>query len=152
MLEWFLLPHAMLHTYHYCVGATERPTLMNLMYLSTSEGEGIDIIQESATSYRRIGTILLNDRYGNRVDIIESDMREKGEKIITEVYKEWMKEDPGYSWTTLTDCFRACNLNRLAHDIEQHFGIPSPLENVKGTDLLPFYSNIQSSITNAPSP
>ena len=110
---------------------------MNLMYLSTCERESINIIQESANSYRCIGTILLNDRYGTRVDVIESDMREKGEKIITEVYKEWMKEDPGYSWMTLTECFRACNLNRLAHDIEQHFGIPSPPENGEGTFLLP---------------
>ena len=110
------------------------------MKLSTPEGESINIIQESATSYRRIGTILLNDRYGTRVDIIESDMREKGEKIITEVYKEWMKEDPGYSWTTLTECYRACNLNRLASVIEQCFGILSPPENEKGTDLLPLYS------------
>ena len=97
MFECFLLPHTMLYTYYYCVGAAERPTLMNLMYLSTSERDGINIIQESASSYRCIGTLLLNDRYGNKVDITESDMREKGEKIITEVHKEWMKEDPHYS-------------------------------------------------------
>ena len=122
---------------------------MDLMYLSTSEGEGINIIQDSANSYRRIGTILLNDRYGNRVDIIEGDLKQKREEIITEVYKEWIKEDPGYSWTTLTECFRSCNLNCLAYNIEQHFGIPSPPENEKGTDL---YSSIQSSTTNVPSP
>ena len=92
----------------------------------------MNIIEESASSYRHIGTILLNDRYGNRVDTIEHDARGKTEKIITEIYKKWMAEDQHYSWTTLTECFRACGLNRLAYDIEQHFGISSPTEIQKG--------------------
>ena len=110
-----------------------KPTLMALMHLSTCEGEDIYIIEESANSYRRIGTILLNDRYGNRVETIESDAKEKGERIITEIYKKWMAEDENYSWTKLTECFRACSLNRLAFGIEQHFGIPSSIKTQAGT-------------------
>ena len=64
--------------------------------------------------------------HGNRVDTIENDARGRAETIITEIYKKWMNEDPDYSWMTLTECFRACNFNRLASDIEHHFRIPSP--------------------------
>ena len=56
--------------------------MIDLMHLSSHEGETIYIIDESANSYRKIGTILLNDRYGNRVDIIESDARGKADRII----------------------------------------------------------------------
>ena len=96
--------------------------MMDLMHLSTSKEGGINIIEASANYYHCIGTFLLNDRYGNRVDIIEGDKEEK----IRKIYKKWMNENPHYSWTTLTECFRACKLNRLAYDIEQHFGLPSP--------------------------
>ena len=93
------------------------------MYLSISEGKGINIVQESANSYYCIGVLLLNDIRGNRVDTIENDARDRAEAII---YKQWVNEDHDYSWAKLTKCFRACNLNRLASDIEHHFGIPSP--------------------------
>ena len=124
----------------YCtIGNMPKPTLMDLMQLPTHEGEKIHIIDESANFYHRIGTILLNDRYGNRVETIESDAREKGERIITEIYKKWMTEDENYSWMALTECFRACSLNRLASVIEQHFGIPSPSETRRGT----CFNNVQ---------
>ena len=103
-----------------------------LLRLSTREGNDIKIIEESATSYHRIGTLLLDDRHGNRVKIIEKDERGKAEKIITEIYTKWMAEDQNYSWATLTECFRECHLNTLAYNIEQHFGIPSPPETGKG--------------------
>ena len=105
---------------------------MDLMCLSRRDAKSIYIIEESATSYRRIGTLLLNDRRGKRVDIIESDEGEKAEKIITEIYKKWMAEDKNYSWTTLTECFRECRLKTLANDIEQHFGITLPQKSEEG--------------------
>ena len=113
---------------------------MDFMHLSIPDGEDIYIIDESANSYHGIGTILLNDRYGNRVSTIEHDARQKGENVITEIYKKWMAEDENYSWTKLTDCFRARRLNRLASAIEKHFGIPSPAGAQAGTFLLLFHT------------
>lgn len=104
----------------FLIGATERPTLTDLIHLTTREGKDIRIIEESAKSYRPIGTILLDDERGNKVDTIVDDTRGKAE-TITEIYKKWMKEDPNYSWKKLTQCFRKCNLNSLASDIEQHY-------------------------------
>ena len=105
---------------------TERPTLVTLGMLTTHDGGEIRVIEESANHYHRIGPILLNDRYGERVETIESDERGKGERIIMEIYKKWMREDVNCSWTALAECFRECHLYRLANNIEQHFGIPSP--------------------------
>ena len=104
----------------------EKPTLLTLMKLTTRIGAVIKVIENSANHYKLIGTILLDDRYGERVETIENDLRGKGEAIIREIYKKWMKEDTNCSWLTLTECFRDCNLHRLASDIEEHFGFPSP--------------------------
>ena len=110
----------------------ERPTLLTLDVLTTVDGREIRVIEGTANHYDCIGPKLLNDRYGERVDTITRDERGKGEKIIREIYKKWMREDVNCSWATLTVCFRDCGLNRLAHDIEQHFGLPSPPELPKG--------------------
>ena len=70
------------------------------------------------------------------METIESDARDKGERIITEISKKWMAEDEMYSWMTRADCFRTCNLNRLAYSIEQHFGIPSSPETQSGSVMV----------------
>ena len=106
--------------------------MTDLIHLVTREGYDIHIIEESAKSYRQIGTILLDDERGNKVDSIKHDTGRNVEETITEIYKKWMKEDPNYSWVKLTQCFRRCKLNSLASDIEQHFGIPPPQESRAG--------------------
>ena len=103
---------------------------MILGNLRTHTGKVINIIQESAHAYRKIGTTLLNDRHGARVDNIESDEQGKSEKIMRKIYQTWIAEDERHSWTTLTECFRDNNLNTLASDIEQHFGLPSPVKGI----------------------
>ena len=106
----------------------EKPNLLTLMNLKTGEGDqtrDIKIIQRSAAHFREIGTRLLNDRYGERVDIIDNDKRGKAKAIMLTVYQEWMAEDPNCSWVTLIDCFGQCGLHRLATSLEQHFQLPS---------------------------
>ena len=105
--------------------------MLTLMNLPTS-GSAIKIIQQSSAQYRKIGIILLNDRYGARIGAIQKSNRGQYEDIILEIYKEWLAEDPNCSWVTLTDCFRQCGLHSLARSIEQHFGLPSPLLDTEG--------------------
>ena len=107
----------------------DKPDLITLMKLSSSKGGVINIIEESASKYREIGAILLDDRHGVKVKNIRDSM---GSDIVAvrEIYRQWMQEDMNYSWIKLTQCFRDCKLNILAHEIEQHFGLPSPLDNM----------------------
>ena len=109
------------------VGTTERPNMVTLGTMTTRSGETISIIDESATAYRQIGSILLQDRYGRRVEVIESDEQWKSKKVMREIYKQWISEDEHHSWAKLTDCLRQCHLNSLAYDLELHFGLPLPL-------------------------
>ena len=100
--------------------------MVNLVKLTTST-RVVNIIKETASHYREIGTLLLNDRYGTRIDNIESDENSQSNKM-RRIYKQWIAEDKHHSWTTLTECLRDCDLNTLASIIEEHFGIPSPVQ------------------------
>ena len=102
------------------------------MYIKTRAGKEIRIIEGSANDYLHIGTILLDDSHGNAVKTIENNERGKSEEIITQIYKKWMNEAKNCSWIILTECFRACRLNRLAADIEEHLGLSSPQDIQRG--------------------
>ena len=106
--------------------------MLTLEHLTTSTGKVINIIEESANAYREIGTKLLNDRRGVRVDTIKSDENNKLNQIMRRIYQQWIAEDEHYSWTTLTECLRDCSLNTLASIIEEHFGIPPPVHIKEG--------------------
>ena len=106
-------------------GQDNKPNLLNLMTLSTSEGD-INIIQKTAVHYRNIGTYLLEDRGGEQVDIIEHNKKGDAEPIMLEIYKKWIAMD--HSWAKLAKCFRNCGLKILASIIEQHFKLPSTPE------------------------
>ena len=106
--------------------------MVNLGNLPLSTGEVLNIIEETAHAYRKIGTLLLNDRRGVRVDAFEMNENWKSDKIVRFIYKQWIAEDEHHSWTTLTECLRDCHLNTLASTIEQHFGLPSPVQMKEG--------------------
>ena len=106
--------------------SAEKPDLQSLLNLPSHGGRVIKVIESTATHYYNIGIILLNDRHGDRVTAIERSLNGRVMDIMREIYREWLSEDINCSWTTLTDCFRQCDLNNLAHSIEQHFRLPSP--------------------------
>lgn len=97
-----------------------RPDMMSLDKLSTLFGD-INIIQESAGKYKEIGTILLDDKTGAKVNNITIASRGIPEEAIRAIYTRWMREDSNYSWVKLTSCFKCCGLNTLASEIEFHF-------------------------------
>ena len=108
-------------------GQDIKPNLLNLMTLSTSEGN-INIIEKTAAlHYRKIGTYLLEDLGGVQVDIIKHDCK-TAEDIMQKIYQKWIAKDLSYSWTKLAECFRKCGLESLARTIERHFELPSPTE------------------------
>ena len=105
-------------------GQDNKPNLVNLMTLSTSEGD-INIIRKTAVHYHNIGTYLLEDHDGTEVAIIKHDCK-KSKAIMRQIYTQWIATD--HSWAKLAKCFRICGLESLASIIERHFRLPSPTE------------------------
>ena len=98
----------------------------NLIKLSTSKGRDIRILDDSAVKYEDIGTILLKDHSGARVRAITKTALGDTVVAVRMIYERWIQEDEDHSWKKLAKCFRDVQLNSLASDIEQHFGLPSP--------------------------
>ena len=107
-------------------GQDNKPNLLNLMTLSTRNGD-INIIQKTAVHYREIGTYLLEDYGGEEVGVIKHDCK-TAEAIMREIYTQWIAKDLSRSWAKLAKCFRKCGLKILASIIEQHFKLPSTPE------------------------
>ena len=97
-----------------------------LIKLSSAEGRSIRILERSALKYRDIGTILLKDDTGVIVEAIRETARDNPVVAVRMIYERWIQEDKDHSWKKLAKCFRDIQLNPLASDIEQHFGLPSP--------------------------
>ena len=105
---------------------SENVVMGELFKLSTAEGRSIKILERSALKYRDIGTILLKDDNGVIVEAIRETARDNPVVAVRMIYERWIQEDEDHSWKKLAKCFRDVQLNPLARDIEQHFGLPSP--------------------------
>ena len=77
-------------------------------------------------TYRDIGAILLKDETGAAVRAISMTTHDNPVDAVRMIYERWLGEDEDHSWKKLAKCFRYVQLNSLAKDIEQHFGLPSP--------------------------
>ena len=98
----------------------------DLIKLSTSKGRHIMVLERSAMKYRDIGTILLKDDTGAIVTSIQQTALGNPVEAVRMIYERWIQENEDHSWKKLAQCFRDVQLNPLARDIEQHFGLPSP--------------------------
>ena len=127
-----------------CQSTSSKPEMKYLMKLSSPQGD-IRIIEETANSYKEIGTILLNDKNGAILAEIQKATRGEPKEAIREVYGRWMRKDESFSWQKLTQCFRDCDLNVLAFNIEQHLRFLLPQSSQTS---MPFVLHESTSLLN----
>ena len=61
--------------------------------------------------YREFGIILLQDKEGDKVAVIENDCRGKAEDITREILMQWLKGDGlSVTWDSLITALRKCEL------------------------------------------
>ena len=72
-------------------------------------------------NYFTFGILLLNDKTGGRMSIIEDECRGKPERIVLRILQEWLegKESPtAVTWELLIQTLRDTDLSVLAEQIE----------------------------------
>ena len=79
----------------------------------------INIPQEIGTNEKLFGTLLLEDRTGERVNATKQRHRNDAEKVNVTILKEWIagRGKHPVTWTTLTETLRDTGLNVLAGEI-----------------------------------
>ena len=77
------------------------------------------ISQKVAANYFAFGIVLLNDKTGSQMRIIEDECREKPERIVMKILQEWL-EGKGLPvrWESLIQTLRETDLSVLAEEIE----------------------------------
>ena len=95
------------------------PTLDGLRHFPVKK-EHIDIAVDIGPDYEKFGTLLLEDKKGNKVDSIAKSKHYIPVDITVEILKQWLqgKGRKPVTWQTLVKCLRDTNLNALADDIE----------------------------------
>ena len=75
-------------------------------------------MQRIGTKYDTVGTFLLNDTDGSRIEIIAADS--KGvENTVRNMFREWISTVKTSSWGALIDSLKASELKALADDIQR---------------------------------
>ena len=102
-----------------CKSADDRPTLPTLRDFPGKDRH-IDIAAQIGTDYSKLGTLLLDDNSGKKVDNIVKSKLGDSVDIAVAILKVWVKGKgrTPVTWQTLVTCLRKTGLNVLADDIE----------------------------------
>ena len=91
--------------------ANTEPTLPHLMRLKIPEKVG--------GSYRKFGTLLLNDEKGSQVDCAEKSCHYQPDEIVNSILRKWLQEEPTpVTWDNLIQVLRDCGLQTLADYVQ----------------------------------
>ena len=108
------------------------PALDVLRYFPVKDGH-IDIAQEIGTCYEKFGTLLLEDKTGNKVNNIKASERDDPLLITVEILRQWLqgKGKEPVTWQRLVTCLRATDLNVLAENIDHSLSEHNESEETK---------------------
>ena len=100
------------------VGDQDQPTLTECIGLQGLERR-INLPQEIGTKYKAFGTLLLEDRTGERVNAISLRHMNDAEKVNVTILEEWIAGRGKYpvTWKTLTETLCDTGLSVLAGEI-----------------------------------
>ena len=78
----------------------------------------MDLAEEIGADYEKFGTLLLEDKNGNKVKNIEVSKHDPVE-ITVEILKKWLqgKGRKPATWQTLVKCLRDTDLNTVADKV-----------------------------------
>ena len=106
-----------MHAYYFVKHADTQPTLPELLKFHSKSGI-TNIPQMIGTNYETFGTLLLNDKQGEKIDGITEKADAKGTNLA--ILKRWLRgegEQPT-TWRTLVQVLKDSELNTLAQEIE----------------------------------
>jgi len=111
-------------TLHCCFSTTgetevDQPTLVECVRFRGRERR-INISQEIGTKYITFGTLLLEERTGERVNAIAHKHMSNSEQTSLEILEEWIagRGKHPVTWSTLTEVLHDIELSTLATEIE----------------------------------
>ena len=108
-----------------CESADNPPTLPTLRHFPVN-GRFIDIAEEIGPNFEKFGTLLLEDKNGNKVTMVTMSEHDDPLPITVKILQQWLhgKGRLPVTWQTLVKCLRDIHLNVLAdkmdHSLSEH--------------------------------
>ena len=96
------------------------PLLLHFPLHDSDDDEGLNIIDQIGTTYRMLGTMLLNDDTGAITEAIKQQCNQKASDINYEILRHWLQgggKSP-VTWMTLIEVLKQVQLKELAGRIE----------------------------------
>ena len=75
------------------------------------------IIERASVKFQGIGTMLLDDKHGNKVQDIKSKTNGNVD-AMREIFCQWLRQGTQCSWAKLVQCLRKCDCEPLADEID----------------------------------
>ena len=99
-----------------CKSTGETPDLPTIRHFPVKhKSKFIDIVEEIGPDFELFGTLLLEDKNGNKIKIIEKSERGDVLRIVAEILRQWLKGKGRrpVMWQTLIQCMGESKLNVL---------------------------------------
>ena len=99
----------------------KKPTMPELRRLELPDGGAIDIAERISVSYKKFGSLLLNDDYGNHISIIAHDNMHKAVDVSVDILRKWLKGSGRLpvTWYTLIETLKAVGEHELVRQITE---------------------------------
>ena len=94
--------------------------LLDFPLRDSDDDEGLNIIEQIGTTYRMLGTMLLNDDTGAITEAIKQQFNQNAIDINYEILRRWLQgrgKSP-VTWMTLVRVLKQIQLKELARKIE----------------------------------
>ena len=103
-----------------CKSADGPPTLDILRHFPVTNGH-MDLAEEIGADYEKFGTLLLDDKKGNKVKNIEVSEHGDPVDIAVEILRQWLqgKGRKPVTWQTLVKCLQNSDLNTLVDNMKR---------------------------------
>ena len=103
-----------------CKSADRPPTLGGLRHFPVANGH-MDLAEEIGAEYDKFGTLLLDDKNGNKVKYIEVSKRGDPVRITVEILRQWLqgRGRMPVAWQTLLECLQYSDLNTLVNNMKR---------------------------------
>ena len=96
-------------TGHVAVGC-DRPTMRDLVK---------HVVPLVGGHWYDLGLELLNPKYENELDTIESETTDRISERCRKMFSIWLRTDPQASWNKVVTCLTQASLENVAHNVEK---------------------------------
>ena len=105
---------------NYSFPAEDRPDLVTLVQFQVTPQSTVNVIEDVSASFRTLGTILLQDRSGSKVEAIAMSYQNRAVDIMHSVISKWLSGAglQPVTWSGFVSSLRAAGLHNIANDIE----------------------------------